>query len=174
MDRGGSLVGRGVSAAALPAHDLPVTRDDSAFAELYATELQSQVRRAALLTGDSELAHDLVHDAFVELYRRWHTLDQPGAYLAVAVLNRCRDHGRRQSVARRRLPLMADRHVPSTDHEFLLDALQQLPFNHRAALVLRYYHALTEAEIAVQLACRPGSVGPWISRGLKQLRKALT
>lgn len=77
-------------------------------------------------------------------------------------------------MARRRLPLIADREGPSTDHEILFDALQALPFNHRAALVLSYYHALTEAEIAVQLGCRQGSVGPWISRGLKQLRKALT
>ncbi|MGH9231621.1 MAG: RNA polymerase sigma factor [Acidimicrobiales bacterium] len=48
-----------------------------------------------------------------------------------------------------------------------------MPFNHRAVIVLRFYHDLTEQEIAQLIGCRPGSVGPWIQRGLRKLRKAL-
>jgi RNA polymerase sigma factor (sigma-70 family) len=139
---------------------------------LYERELGLQVRRAALLVGSPETAHDLVHDAFVELYRRWDDVRDPGPYLGRAVLNRCRDHARRASTRARRLPLLVDRGDP--EDEVLWDALNGLAFNHRAALVLRYYHQLSDGEIATVMGCRPGSVGPWIHRGLERLRKDLS
>jgi RNA polymerase sigma factor (sigma-70 family) len=141
------------------------------FADFYELELAGQVRRAALLLGDREDARDLVHDAFVEVYRRWDELDPPGPYLSMVVLNRCRDAARR-SARRRSASVSAPTEEPSEDEQ-LWDALQQLPFNHRAVLVLRFHHQLTTAEIALALGCRPGSVGPWIDRGLRQLRKDL-
>jgi RNA polymerase sigma factor (sigma-70 family) len=142
------------------------------FTAFYARELPLQVRRACLLIGNADTAHDVVHDAFVEVFRRWDRLDAPGPYLSTAVLNRCRDVSRRASTADRRLPLLIDRGAP--DDEVLWDALQALPFNHRAALVLRYFHLLSERDIAELLGCRPGSVGPWIQRGLRSLRKAIS
>ena len=142
-----------------------------AFTSFYDRELSRQVRRASLLVGSAEAAHDAVHDAFVEVFRRWERLDAPGPYLSVAVLNRCRDQARRSSTAERKLPLLVDRGRPEDEH--LWDALQALPFNQRAAVVLRYYHQLPEREIAELLGCRPGSVGPWIQRGLRALRKAV-
>lgn len=144
------------------------------FAAFYEVELPMQLRRATLLVGEVEVARDLVHDAFVELYRRWGSLDRPGAYLSTAVLNRCRDHGRHQSVARRGLTLLVEDASQLGPDDSLVDALLGLPFNQRAALVLRYYHGFTEAEIAEELGCRPGSVGPWIHRGLRRLRKVLS
>jgi RNA polymerase sigma factor (sigma-70 family) len=153
----------------------PVTSSSpshAGFVALYERELDRQVRRAALLVGDTDVAHDLVHDAFVEVYRRWADVREPGPYLSTSVLNRCRDQGRRASTRERRLPLLAQR--GDADDELLWDALGHLPFNHRAALVLRYYHQLPEREIASLLGCRPGSVGPWIQRGLKALRKELS
>lgn len=54
-----------------------------------------------------------------------------------------------------------------------MDAVQRLPFNQRAAIVLRYYHRMTEREIAAALGCRSGSVGPWLHRGLRRLREEL-
>ena len=68
---------------------------DAEFRALYEREHAGQVRRAALLLGSSEQAHDVVHDAMVELYARWDTIVQPGAYLNRVVLNRCRDATRR-------------------------------------------------------------------------------
>jgi RNA polymerase sigma factor (sigma-70 family) len=53
------------------------------------------------------------------------------------------------------------------------DVLAILPFNQRAAVVLRYYAQLSIDEIADALGCRRGSVGPWISRALKSMRKVL-
>jgi len=163
-------VGEGVTAAI--AGDRMGDEDRRAdFTALYLREIDGQVRRAALLTGSPETAHDLVHDAFVEVYRRWDGLREPGPYLGRSVLNRCRDHARREATARRKLPLLVERGQAGDEH--LWDALQALPFNHRAAVVLRYYHQLPQGEIAELLGCRPGTVGPWLQRGLRALRKAL-
>jgi RNA polymerase sigma factor (sigma-70 family) len=143
-----------------------------AFTAFYERELPLQVRRATLLVGNPEVAHDLVHDAFVDVLRRWGDLRDAGPYLNTAVVNRCRDHARRQASSARKLPLLVDRDQPGD--EPLWDAIQALPFNQRAAIVLRYYHRLPEREIAEVLGCRPGTVGPWLQRGLRRLRKDLS
>ena len=57
--------------------------------------------------------------------------------------------------------------------ERLDDVLARLPFNQRAAVVLRFYGGHTTDEIAQALECANGSVGPWIDRALDKMRKAL-
>ena len=144
-----------------------------AFGDFYRSELDGQVRRAVLLLGSNDLANDVVHDAFIEVYRRWDTLDEPGPYLHVAVLNRCRGIHRQRSRHRRLLPRLTDRDSSASVGEHLDDLLAELPFNQRAAVVLRFYVGLTTDEIAGELGCAPGSVGPWINRALAKMRKAL-
>jgi DNA-directed RNA polymerase specialized sigma24 family protein len=77
------------------------------FDDFYRAELDRQVRRAYLLTGSAELADDIVHDAMVAMYRRWDAIDEPAAYLNRAVLNGCRDAGRR--AVRQRLTVIVER-----------------------------------------------------------------
>ena len=146
----------------------------TSFAELYRAEAVGQVRRAALLVGSAELANDLVHDAFVELYRRWEDIDRPGPYLNRAVLNRCRDAGRRQRRHVRLLPRLVAVDGEPWEPDSIAPMLAELPFNQRASIVLRFYVGMSNVEIAQTLRCPPGSVGPWIDRALKQLRKALS
>ncbi|MEM7338234.1 MAG: sigma factor-like helix-turn-helix DNA-binding protein [Actinomycetota bacterium] len=149
------------------------------FATLYTNEIDRQTRRAMVLARTPDAAADAVHEAFVDVYRNWNRLTDARAYLDRAVVNRCRDDGRRASsrfrtsVRLRREPV---HHVePPADHDDeLWNALLTLPFNQRAAIVLRVLMGHTEAEIAELLDCRPGSVGPWIHRGLASMRKALT
>jgi RNA polymerase sigma factor (sigma-70 family) len=71
----------------------------------------------------------------------------------------------------RLLPRLVDRSGSGEATDSLADALAVLPFNQRAAIVLRFYIGLSTREIANSLDCRPGTVGPLITRGLKQLRK---
>jgi len=144
------------------------------FADLYRAEVAGQVRRAALIVGSSELANDVVHDAFVEVYRRWDQLDRPGPYLNRAVLNRCRDAARRQRRHLRLLPRLVTTGVESWESDSIAPLLTRLPFNQRAAVVLRFYVGMSNVEIAQALHCPPGSVGPWIDRALKHLRKELS
>src|SRR5690606_34813433 len=146
--------------------------------EFYRREHTGQVRRAALIVGDRELAADLVHDAFVAVYRRWATIAEPGPYLAASVLNACRDASRR---AGRHRAALARHGEPATespdtaaDEAAVWSALARLPFRQRAAVVLRFYEQRTEAEIAAALGCRPGTVGPLITRALRTLRTRIT
>ncbi len=142
------------------------------FEEFYAAEHAGQVHRAALLLNSEADAHEVVHDCFVRLYQRWETLDRPGPYLNQAVLNACRDRGRSRASFKRALPKLVDRDQ-SAPRDHMADALAALPFNHRAAIVLRFYGSLTTEEIAQELGCSTGSVGPWITRGLASMKRAL-
>src|SRR5438552_16465649 len=144
------------------------------FAVFYDKELGGQVRRAFLLVGSNEVANDVVHDGFVAVYRRWGELAEPGAYLNRVVLNGCRDHFRQRQRQARLLPRVASTAQMTAVSDTLDDVLSGLPFNQRAAIVLRFYAELSVAEIADALGCRPGSVGPWINRGLQRMRKALS
>ncbi len=143
------------------------------FTALYRAEHDRQVRRAFLLLGDNEAANDVVHDAMTSLFRRWDEIDQPAAYLNRAVLNGCRDTGRRRTSSVRLLHRLRADVGASVAHDSLVDVLAKLPFQHRAAVVLRYYAGYTTDEIAWALDCAPGSVGPWIERGLSAMRKVL-
>lgn len=58
--------------------------------------------------------------------------------------------------------------------DLLFDVIERLPFNQRAAVVMRFYERITETEIAAALDCKPGSVGPWIHRALTAMRKELS
>ena len=59
------------------------------------------------------------------------------------------------------------------DADVLGTALATLPYRQRAALVLRYYSDLPDAEIAVALGCRPGTVASLVHRGLERLREVV-
>lgn len=151
------------------------------FASFYGRQHAEQLRRAMALSRTPEGAADAVHEAFVDVYRNWSRLQNPDAYLRRAVVNRCRDDGRRTS-SRDRLRLRLLREpapkpeatlAPTDRDDELWAALAALPFNQRAAIVLRYFAGHTEAEIADLLDCSTGSVGPWISRGLERIRRNL-
>jgi RNA polymerase sigma factor (sigma-70 family) len=56
------------------------------------------------------------------------------------------------------------------DRDQVWRLLRALPAKQRAAIVLRYYHDLSDADIAAALECREGTVRSLISRGLAALR----
>jgi len=59
------------------------------------------------------------------------------------------------------------------DHDEVLTALLALPPRQRAAIVLRYYQDLTEAQTAEVMGCSVGAVKSQVSAGLQKLRNAL-
>jgi RNA polymerase sigma-70 factor (sigma-E family) len=143
------------------------------FAELYRAHYGPMVRLAYLLVGSNEVAEELVQDAFVRVHRRWDGAERPAAYLRAAVVNACRSHHRRLRRERSRPPEAAEAvGLPTRDHD-LLEALARLPDRQRAALVLRFYEDLPEADIAAALGCRPGTVKSLLHRGLAELRKVV-
>ena len=148
--------------------------NDSDFTTFYRAEHEPQVRRAALMLGSGEAAHDVVHEAMASMYRRWSTIDAPGSYLNRAVLNGCRAVVRTRVADRRREQRLRPIDNDSSHNELLFDVLARLPFNQRAAVVMRYFAGITEPEIADALDTRPGSIGPWIHRALTTMRKELS
>ena len=145
----------------------PLTRPT--FEDLYALEYRPMVRLAFVMLGRDGPAEEVVQDGFARVYERWDTLHSPGGYLRTCVVNGCRDVLRRQRLAIWRRP---DPGPTSSDLgvDHLTDALAALPPKRRAAVVLRYYGDLSEAEIAATLGVRPGTVKSMLHRSLAQLR----
>jgi RNA polymerase sigma-70 factor (sigma-E family) len=143
-------------------------------ADLYRERYGAMVRLAYLMVGSTSVAEDLVQDAFARVHRHWDDAEHPKAYLRMAVVNACRSHLRRLALERayKRHPSVTGDGVQSAPDE-LFDALAALPARQRAALVLRFYEDLSEADIAVALGCRPGTVKSLVHRGLAELRKVV-
>jgi RNA polymerase sigma-70 factor (sigma-E family) len=141
------------------------------FDDLYRARQPAMVRLAVLLVGSPETATDLVQDCFVKLHPRWERLDDPTAYLRRSVVNACHSHHRRLRRFRR-LDLRPSEPAELGARE-LTDALVALPHRQRAALVLRFYEGLPDAEIADALGCRPGTVASLVHRGLAALREVI-
>lgn len=138
---------------------------------LFAAEYAPMVRVAFLVVGDG--AEEVVQDAFARVIERWDRLDRPAAYLRTCVVNGCRDQLRRRRVALRRLAQRSPQADADLGADHLLDALAVLSPLRRAAVVLRYYADLPEAEIAEALGVRPGTVKSMLHRSLAQLREVI-
>jgi RNA polymerase sigma factor (sigma-70 family) len=143
----------------------------TSFGDFYAGHYSDLVRLAALLTGSADAAPDLVQDCFVRLHGHWTAVHDPLPYVRRSVVHECASHHR--SMARgRRLPTPEVRDSELGADE-LEDALAKLLTRQRAAVVLRYYGDLPDADIARSLRCRPGTVRSLIHRALVDLRKVI-
>lgn len=149
------------------------TSNEQDFRRLYEAEFGPQVRRAAIVVNSVDIAHDVVQAAFASVWQRWDALDQPGAYLNRCVSNGCADHFRRRTRMARLVTKLRTPQDEIPEPDPLFDVLNRLPFNQRSVIVLRFYAGLSDAEIAAAMNCPTGSVGPWISRALRRLRKEL-
>lgn len=138
---------------------------------LYRERYEPMVRLAYLLTGNRDVAEEIVHDAFVAVHRNWDHATSPGGYLRTTVVNAARSWHRRRAVEERRLPARPGDAAPAADE--LWDVLERLPARQRTAIVLRFYEDLPHADIARILGCRVPTVRTSIHRGLAALRKEM-
>lgn len=143
------------------------------FTRVYRSERNRLRRVAYLMTGQSAVAEELVHDAFVQLHQRWTAVDVPAAYLRTTVVRLCLTWRDRTAMGQARETRSADRVEPPEIDE-TWDLLATLPRDQRVALVLRYYEDLPVVDIARVMGCRPATARTRIHRALARLRKEMT
>lgn len=149
---------------------------ERAFAAAYAELYDQLIRLAVVTTGSVVAAEDIVQDAFLALYRSWDAVAEPGAWLRRVVVNRSTSWLRRLGVARRyaaRAVPGIEQPPPTAEDVAVRAALRRLAPRQRAAVFLRYYLDLPEAQIAETLGCRPGTVKSLLHRGLAVLKAQL-
>ncbi|MBA2725947.1 MAG: SigE family RNA polymerase sigma factor [Actinobacteria bacterium] len=142
-------------------------------------------RLAYVILGDAALAEEIVMDALLKTYTGWgriRDLDRSDAYLKRAVVNLCRSKIRRKMVESRVNEVTHHREVlraPDWDPErhetsrLVWAAVKTLPERQRAAVVLRYFEDLPEAQIAEVLECSVGTVKSQLSKARAKLEKQL-
>ncbi|GAB3922338.1 SigE family RNA polymerase sigma factor [Kribbella albertanoniae] len=149
------------------------------FAEFARGRHGALYRYAYLLAGDRGLADDLVQEALLKTYVAWRRLRDPRAaeaYTRKVITSTAIDWWRRKSYHERPHDAVPDGITPSDDagtRLWLWHELLQLPPRQRAALVLRYYEDLTEAQTAEVLGCSIGTVKSQVSVALRKLRDRL-
>jgi RNA polymerase sigma-70 factor (sigma-E family) len=139
------------------------------------------LRTAYLIVGDLHEAEDLVQETLFKVASRWPRvsgMDNPVAYARRILVNLASRGSSRRSRSRAELkatpPAATAANAAHLDiDDELFDALAALPSRQRAALVLRYYLDLSEAEVAAALGCSLGTVKSSTSRGLRRLEESL-
>ncbi len=137
------------------------------------------LRTAYLLTGNRADAEDLLQTALAKTYLAWDRIRERDAldgYVRRTMVNTQTSFWRRRRVGEQLsgdLPERAGGRDASADldlHDALWTALATLPRRQRAAVVLRYYEDLSEAETAAVLGVSVGTVKSTTSRALARLR----
>jgi RNA polymerase sigma-70 factor (sigma-E family) len=150
------------------------------FDEFAGARLPAVLRFATALTGDADLAKDLVQEVLIRVSGRWQDigqLDRPEAYIRKMVVNEFLSWRRRSW---RLIPSGMSSHLPGSpspdpadgfiERQALLAELAKLSPRRRAVLVLRYYEGLSNAEIAEVMGCTQSTVRGHVVKALAALR----
>lgn len=136
------------------------------------------VRTLTVITGDAELAADVVQEAFQRAYLRWNRIrryDAPASWVRRVAINRSRDlirsDQRRRRNEERAAPDEATTDVPGDHH--LLQLLMRLPERQRAAMALYYLDGLSVEQVANEMSVSSGAVKYHLHQGRESLRPLL-
>jgi len=143
---------------------------------LHATEL---TRYATGLVGPFDAA-DVVTDACLKAFesRNWHEVSNRRAYLYKTVLSVANDHHRRSMARRlREIRTATPESVPAPEIDVdvdVLEAVNRLSVQQRAAVYLTYWEDLTPQHVAERMGVSVGSVKRHLARARKRLGELLT
>jgi RNA polymerase sigma-70 factor (sigma-E family) len=155
--------------------------DDRGFREYVTSRSRSLLRTAYVLTGNRADAEDLVQAALAKTFLAWDRIEDSGAldgYVRKAMVNTHISWWRRRRLDEYPTDEVPDRAVvddagdagDSDLQDTLRRAIDRLPQRMRAAVVLRYYEDMTEAEVADALGVSLGTVKSTVSRAVAKLR----
>jgi RNA polymerase sigma-70 factor (sigma-E family) len=139
---------------------------------------RSLLHSAYLLTGNLADAEDLVQSALAKTYQAWNRIEDRKAldgYVRRAMVNTHISWWRRRKVDEYPTDVIPDQPVADASasseiHDALRRAIDKLPQRMRAAVVLRFFEDMTEAEVADVLGVSQGTVKSTVSRAVAKLR----
>ena len=153
--------------------------DRAALATLYDRHSGVLFAVARQLLNERAEIEDLVHDVFLEVWKRAHTYDPARAsvrrWLLVRLRSRALDRLRSHAFSRRR-SLDRDDRVAPDDPSQDLDArrvaglLAELGDDQRAVVTLAYFDGLSSSEIATELGIPIGTVKSRMAAAMQRLR----
>jgi RNA polymerase sigma-70 factor (sigma-E family) len=150
--------------------------------ELYVRNAPGALRLAYFLSGNRELAEDLVQEAFVRVAGRFRHLRVPDAfdaYLRRTIVNLYTSQLRRTKLERAYVARHSGERTIATEpgdpaaRDELWQALHTLPERQRAAIVLRFYEDLSERAAADVMGCSAGALNQLVVRGMATLRSQI-
>lgn len=156
--------------------------DRDAFSQLVSASAPRQYALATLILRDGDRAQDAVQEALVSAWKGLSALRDPDAW--DAWLNRLTVracfHQIRRDKRRRLLELdviptreVGDAQVAVAERDRLERALDRLPLEQRAVIVLHFHLGLPLPEAAAILAVPVGTAKSRLHRGLEAMRAAL-
>ena len=149
------------------------------FEQFVRARTHALLRSAYLLTGDQQLAEDLVQEALARTHRAWRRLHDTGnaeAYARKIMYHTQVSAWRRRRVAESFPGTLPDEggagdpSGPVTTRVAIERALGTLTRRQRAVIVLRYFEDRTEVEAAGLLGVAVGTVKTQCARALRRLR----
>jgi len=151
---------------------------DADFREFVRSRRRALLRSAYLLTGNLADAEDLVQSALAKTFQAWNRIEDRKAldgYVRRALVNTHISWWRRRRVDEYPTDEIPDKPVADASdnselHDTLKRAIDRLPQRMRAAVVLRYFEDMSEAEVADVLGVSPGTVKSTVSRAVAKLR----
>ena len=137
-------------------------------ADCYRRQRTDLVRLAYLLSGDRELAEDVVQVVFADAQNRWETVTDARAYLRRAVTNRVKDAQRRRF--RQPATPTDTRSIGIPDVDETWQVVRRLPPTQRHVVVLHFYEDISLVDIAELVGRHPATVRSDLHRALRTLK----
>lgn len=145
--------------------------------ELYRRHATELTRYATGLVGPFDAA-DVVTDACLRAFesRHWDEVSNPRAYLYKTVFSVANDHHRRTLARRlREVRSAVPESIPATEVDVdVLEAVNRLSVQQRAAVFLTYWEDLTPEAVAERMGVSVGSVKRHLARARKRLGELLS
>jgi RNA polymerase sigma-70 factor (sigma-E family) len=154
--------------------------DRVAFGEYVRSRSHALLRAAQAMTGNRSDAEDLLQATLVKAYQFWDRIDDPAAldtYVRRVMVTTHISGWRRRRVDEYPTdelpdcPSMEDATGDSDLRDVVQRAIDRLPRQMRAAVMLRFYDDMTEPEVAAALGVSVGTVKSTVARAVAKLRK---
>jgi RNA polymerase sigma factor (sigma-70 family) len=156
-----------------------VTKSNHEFGEFVQAYREALRKQAFRMCGDWHASEDVVQDALVAIHRRWPGIDNAGrisyarTVVSHLVIREWGRRGRPEKEPQDETEAGAYEEEKWVDRVTVRDAVAHLSARQRKVVILRFWNALSTAEIAERLALPAGTVRSDLARAYAILRTVL-